>query len=34
MNDYLTGSNTDLSNAFHNFLNKLGRTRSRATACS
>jgi peptidoglycan glycosyltransferase len=26
MNDYLTGSNTDLSNAFHNFLNKLGNT--------
>jgi penicillin-binding protein A len=25
MNDYLTGSNTDLSNAFHNLLNKLGR---------
>jgi penicillin-binding protein A len=24
MNDYLTGSNTDLSNAFHNFLDKLG----------
>ena len=24
MNDYLTGSNTDLSNAFHNLLNKLG----------
>jgi len=25
MNDYLTGSNTDLSNAFHNLLNKLGQ---------
>jgi peptidoglycan glycosyltransferase len=25
MNDYLTGSNTDLSNAFHNFLDKLGQ---------
>ena len=25
MNDYLTGSNTNLSNAFHNLLNKLGR---------
>jgi peptidoglycan glycosyltransferase len=24
MNDYLTGSNTDLSNAFHNLLDKLG----------
>jgi penicillin-binding protein A len=24
MNDYLTGSNTDLSNAFHNLLGKLG----------
>jgi len=24
MNDYLTGSNTDLSNAFHNLINKLG----------
>jgi penicillin-binding protein A len=25
MNDYLTGSNTNLSNAFHNLLNKLGQ---------
>ena len=25
MNDFLTGSNTNLSNAFHNLLNKLGR---------
>jgi penicillin-binding protein A len=25
MNDYLTGSNTDLSNAFHNLLDKLGQ---------
>ena len=25
MNDYLTGSNTNLSNAFHNLLDKLGR---------
>jgi peptidoglycan glycosyltransferase len=25
MNDYLTGSNTDLSNAFHNLLRKLGQ---------
>jgi peptidoglycan glycosyltransferase len=25
LNDYLTGSNTDLSNAFHNLLNKLGQ---------
>ena len=25
MNDYLTGSNTDLSNAFHTFLDKLGQ---------
>ena len=25
MNDYLTGSNTDLSNAFHSLLDKLGR---------
>jgi peptidoglycan glycosyltransferase len=25
MNDYLTGSNTDLSNAFHNLLKKLGQ---------
>jgi penicillin-binding protein A len=26
MNDYLTGSSTDLSNAFHNLLNKLDNT--------
>jgi peptidoglycan glycosyltransferase len=25
MNDYLTGSNTDLSNAFHNLLHRLGQ---------